>query len=77
LSTDVSTADRGRPDATAAPAATADAVARAVDAVDWFGLTESNVPPAPDRPSPPERRPAAPSPAPQDPGFASVGGLRP
>ena len=78
MSADGSTLASDRPDAPAPPAATGAAGQRAVDAVDWFGLTESNMPPAPSRsPLPPESVPEASSPALQDPGFASVGGLRP
>ncbi len=77
MNSDGSTLASDRPDAPAAPAAPGAAAQRSVDAVDWFGLTESNVLPAPNRSPPPDSLPEAPSPAPQDPGFASVGGLRP
>jgi hypothetical protein len=71
LSADGSTPDSARPAAPARPADSGVPVQHAVDSVDWFGLTESNLP------SPPERSPDPAAPVLQDPGFASVGGLRP
>jgi hypothetical protein len=71
LSADGSTPDSGRPIAPDLPADSGVPGQHAVEAVDWFGLTESNLP------SPPDSSPEPAAPVLQDPGFASVGGLRP
>lgn len=46
-------------------------------AIDWFGLTESNLPS--NGVAKPPAQPPAPAPAPEleGPGFASIGGLKP
>ena len=71
MSADGSTPDSGRPIAPDLPADSAVPGQHVVEAVDWFGLTESNLP------SPPDSSPEPAAPVLQDPGFASVGGLRP
>jgi hypothetical protein len=75
LSADGSTPDSGRPIAPDLPADSGVPGQHAVEAVDWFGLTESNL--ESNLPSPPDSLPDPAAPVLQDPGFASVGGLRP
>ena len=71
MSADGSTPDSGRAIAPVLPADSGVPGQHAVEAVDWFGLTESNLP------SPSDSSPEPAAPVLQDPGFASVGGLRP